>query len=242
MSNPGKFSTGAKDIGEAKQFSWEYPVPDSPFWNDLPFVVGRNFLTCYSPEEIAALPIDLDSSLDKNTKLELLLNILEEKAKNEDLVASPQTYYDVDYEGWENVWLGISTIQDLLERFDDQEMTVRMLCDRRKDKNNLSHFHSLSVILLRKQQFADAEKTEIPVLKWLEKLLGSDSPQALGSRRIIARAVWQMGRIEEAKEMFLEVKKLIEASGNGKYALYQAEQLQTTEEMISKLATGISPD
>lgn len=73
---------------------------------------------------------------------------------------------------------------------DEEEQTIRMLIDKRKDKTNLSHMHTLSAILLGRGKYAKAEEMEGKVKVWLDGKLGRDSPQALGSRKIIAQAVW----------------------------------------------------
>ncbi|KAK5652325.1 hypothetical protein OQA88_10675 [Cercophora sp. LCS_1] len=223
----------------AKNFSWEYPVPDNAFWNDLKFVIGRNFLTSFSPEEISQLPIDPNSTQSKSEKLELLLHLLREKIAAQDAEALPQTFYDINYEAWETTWLAVHTLQYELG-LPEAEQTIRMLIDKRKNKANLSHFHTLSVVLFEKGRYADAEEMERPVLEWLVGRLGDTSPQALGSRRIIARAIWKQGpeRRVEAEALFEQVKTLVEESGSGKYAVYKDEQMEVTETMIADLRAG----
>lgn len=229
------------NIGAAKNFSWEYPVPDNAFWNDLKFTVGRNFLSSFSsPEEIAQLPIDPSSTQSKSEKLELLLRLLQEKIAARDEEASPQTFYDVDYEAWDTTWLAVHTIQYELGCLPEAEQIIRMLMNRRKNKANLSHFHSLSVLLFEQGRYSEAEEVERPVLDWLVGRLGDTSPQALGSRRIIARAIWKQGseRRSEAEALFEEVKRLAEESGSGKYAVYRDDQMEETETMIADLRAG----
>lgn len=229
------------NIGAAKNFSWEYPVPDNAFWNDFKFTVARNFLSSFSsPEEIAQLPIDPNSTQSKPEKLQLLLRLLQEKIAARDAEASPQTFYHVNYEIWETTWMAVHTIQYELDRLPEAEQTIRMLIDRRKNKANLSHFHSLSGLLLEQGRYAEAEEVERPVLDWLVDRLGDTSPQALGARRIIARAIWKQGqeRRAEAEVLFKAVKKLVQESGTGKYAVYKDEQMEETETMIADLRAG----
>lgn len=237
-----RYSQGKKDIGEAANFSWEYPVPANEFWNTLGFVTGRSFLQCFSADEIARLP--LDSTLSKSGKLELLLKLLREKLSSQDAAAAPQTPYDVNYEAWDKLLLGIYTMQGQLGQSADAEKTIRMLVDRRKDKTNLSHLHSLSGLLDEQGKYAEAEETEEPVKLWLDERLGKDSPQALGSRRIIVRAIWKQGpsRRAEAKELFSEVMDLIGGMGGGQFAVYQAEQREITEKMVAELEKEDGPE
>ncbi|EON63811.1 hypothetical protein W97_03039 [Coniosporium apollinis CBS 100218] len=233
-----RYSQNSKNIGEAKNFSWEYPVPANDFWNPLDFVVGRNFLQCFSADEIARLP--LDSTLSKDGKLELLLQLLQEKLFSRDAAAAPQTLYDVDYAAWDKLLLGMCTMQGQLGQSAEAEKTIRSLVDRRKDRTNLSHLHSLSGLLAEQGKHAEAEETEMPVKLWLDERLGKDSPQALGSRRIIAKAMWKQGpsRQGEARELLAEVMELIGGMSGGQFAVYQAEQRETTEKMIADLERG----
>jgi hypothetical protein len=241
-ANPAvRYSQNKRDIGEAKNFSWEYPVPDNKFWRDLDYVVGRNFLQCFSADEIKLLPFD--DSPSKSDRLELLLRLLREKLSSEDAAAAPQTVYDVNYDAWEKLLLAIYTIQMQQDRHADTEQTIRTLVERRKDKSNLSHFHSLSGLLCNQGRYTEAEETEISVKRWLDEYLGKDSPQALGSRRIIAQSVWKQGpsRRAEAKELFSEVIELINGMDGGNYAVYQAQEMEVTEKLIMDLENWSTP-
>jgi len=230
-----RYSQKTKDIGEAKNFSWEYPVPDNEFWNSLDFFIGRNFLKCFSEDEIQRMP--LDSTLSKMGKLELLLQLLEEKLSAENAAAAPQTLHDVNYDVWDQLLLGKCTMQWQLGLYADAEKTIRTLLDHRNDKTNLSYGHSLSALLDIQGKYAEAEETEIPVQLWLDERLGKDSPQALGARRTIAHAIWKQGaaRQAEAKELFAEVMNLISGMSGGQYAVYQEEQREITEKMLADL-------
>ena len=235
-----RYSQNDKDIGDAKNFSWEHPIPINDFWNALDFQVGRNFLQCFSPDEIELLQLDESSasSLSKEGKLQLLLKLLEDKLSAGDSAAAPRTLYDVDYGSWDKLMLGVHTMQLYLERDAEAEKSLRELIDRRKDKTNLSYLHSLSVMLEKRGEYAEAERTERQVRVWLDGKVGKDAPQALGSRRIIARAMWKRGgeeRRREARELIEEVRKLTEGSGGGRYAVYQEEQREITERMVQGL-------
>ena len=67
---------------------------------------------------------------------------------------------------------------------------------------------------------------------WLDIRLWKDSPQALGSRRIIARSIWKQRRESEARTIFSEVLSLIQGMSVGQYAVYQSEQLELTEKLL----------
>ena len=238
MTSPSgvRYSQGKKDIGDAKNFPWEHPVPENKFWNDLSFVTGRNFLQSFSVEEVEQLPIDPESHLPKDEKLKQLLVLLHEKLAREDAAAAPQTYYDVDFKGWNTLQLGVYTMQDQLE-LPEAEPTLRMMVDKRKDKSNLSHLHTLASLLLKQGKYVEAEEAARPVCDWLDGLVGKNSPQALGSRRMIAQAVWRQGpsRHAEAARLFAEIKELIATMDGGRFAVYKDEELEMVEKLINDL-------
>ncbi len=231
-----RYSDGEPDAGKGRNFPWEYPVPDNKFWNDLPFVVGRNFLLNFSAEEIEQLPIDPDSALEKDQKLELLDELLHKRLAAQDSAAAPNTFYDVDYAGWDKLWLGIFTMQQELGR-PEAEPTMRMMCDRRKDNANLSHFHTLAGLLLARGEYAEAEGMEKDVKVWLEEKIGKDCPQALGAWRIIAQAVWKQGlsRRTEAEQLLDEMKGIIDQMSSGPFVVYQKQERELFEKMIESL-------
>ena len=222
-------------MGLATNFSWEYPIPVNDFWDTLDFSVGRNFLTCFTPDELERMHLD-DSkgSLDQTAKYELLLSNLKKKCADEDAKAAPQTLLDVNFDLWNELTHGMSTLYHYLGNMDEEEKLTRSLIENRKDKTNLSYFHSLSGLLRDRGRFAEAEEMEISVRDWLDGRLGPDSSQALGSRRIIAECACKQGKRTEARGLLDEVFSLVEASGKGKYAVYQDEQREMTEVLWAK--------
>ncbi|RYP78638.1 hypothetical protein DL769_003134 [Monosporascus sp. CRB-8-3] len=207
-----RYSQGKKDMGESRKFPWEYRVPDNKFWHDVSFCAARNFLQNFSPEEIDQLQIDPESTLEKRAKIELLARLLGELLKKREAEAAPKTYYDADFVGWDRLWLAVYTMQDELGD-PEAERTLRMLCDRRKDKTNLSHQHTLAGLLLDRGKYAESEEMEKEVKAWLDDRLGRDSPQALSARRIITQALWKQGlsRRGEADGAISDLMSIIDA-------------------------------
>ncbi|OBT67786.1 hypothetical protein VE03_03478 [Pseudogymnoascus sp. 23342-1-I1] len=234
-----RYSDGKPQTDKSPNFSWEYPLPENRFWSGLPFVVGRNFLSNFSAEEIEHLPIDPNSTLGKDKKLELLLDLLKRRLAEKDLAAAPETYYDFDFAGWDKLWLGIFTMQDELG-YPEAEQTTRMMCDRRKNKSNLSHFHTLAGILVAKGEYVEGEEMERKVKYWLEERLGKDSPQALGASRIIIKAVWKQGleRRREAEELVDDTRQIIRQMGNGQFGVYQQMERDMFENLVEGLQKG----
>ncbi|KAK5990011.1 hypothetical protein PT974_08274 [Cladobotryum mycophilum] len=232
-----RYSTGSRPIGNAKNFSWEYPIPRCPFWDDLEFATGRNFPSVYSREDIGKLPIDPDSTDDRQTKLNLLLKLLRERSAEKEAGAAPETYLEVDSKGWSTLHLGIYTVQYALGLRGEAEQTVRVMVDKTEGNTKLSHSHTLAAVLLAKGDCVEAEKLEKPVRAWLVGLLGQDSPQALGAMRTIVRAVWRQGpgRRAEAKGLIAEWKETVDGMGGGQYGAYQDEEREMMDKIVSEL-------
>lgn len=155
-----RYSHKQKDIGSAKSFSWEYPVPIDAFWDSLDFLVVCNSLQCFSAEGMSQLP--LDDSLSKDGKLEILLKLLQDKLASEDAPAAPMTFYDVDFPAWDILPLAIYKMRLHLNDLDAAERTLRSLVDQRKDPTNLSHLHSLSCLLEQRGDYLGAEEQNHP--------------------------------------------------------------------------------
>lgn len=241
-----RYSQGHKDIGEARRFSWEYPVPDNDFWGDLPYSLSRNVLQSFQPEKLNRISGHFKSGekLDRTVKLQLLARLLQEELREQDATAAANaavdsrlTFYDVDYTRWSAVWLAITSIQKELGQSVEAENTMRMLHEKRRDPANLSHLHSLASLLLARGEYVEAEKMEADVKAWLDGVLGKESPQSLSARRMLAEATWKQGetRRRDAECVLDEIRAIIEKMGSGQYAVYQEEE----RDMLDKLAKSL---
>ncbi|KAK7931992.1 hypothetical protein PG985_002704 [Apiospora marii] len=248
-----RYSQGQKDIGQARNLSWEYPVPDNDFWRDLPYSLSRNFLQSFSPEKLLQLSAHFEGhdKLDRVAKLELLARLLHDELKEQDASAaanaaaaedddSRQTFYDVNYPRWRAVWLAVCSAQQELGQRVEAEDTLRMLHEKRRDPANLSHLHSLASLLLTRGVYAEAERMELDVRTWLDSRLGRDSPQALGARRMLAEATWKQGatRRQEAGDVVDEMRVIIDGMGAGQYAAYQDEEREMLDKLVLSLQDG----
>lgn len=59
-------------------------------------------------------------------------------------------------------------------------------------------------MLEKRGNYAEAEKIARSEKLKLDAELGKDSPQAIGSQKIIARAIWKQKRKEKARERIAE--------------------------------------
>ncbi|KAK3389314.1 hypothetical protein B0H63DRAFT_463373 [Podospora didyma] len=248
---------------EAQAFSWEAPVPVNRFWDDFDYCLSRNFLGNFTNDELRSQQsaIDPDSEAPKTEKLELLLRLLEEKLATEEEVSV--VWFDAplhvrEYKRWQSLVQGIYTMQDALDRLDDAEKSIRLLVDRcppgggQQDENgsssslvssaNVGALHMLGDHLVKMKKFVEAEETALPVREWMDASpkLGRDSPQALGSRRIILRALWGQGpeRKADAEAVLAEIYAIIEDLGTGtsRFSVYQEEEKEIIDKMVKDLA------
>jgi len=126
-------------------------------------------------------------------------------------------------------------MQSALGQKAEEEKLCRELAARSEEKDNLKSQHYLSFVLEERGYFAEAEKIALSLKPRIDKELGEDSPQVVGCRKIVARAVWKLGRKEEARELIREVFLLIDRMGDGKYAVYQEGNRLMLEGMVKEL-------
>lgn len=231
MANPPdvRFSQGDKDIGSARDFPWEHPVPKSQFWDDIPYGAACNFLMLFKPNE--QVIVDLEgTTLDKKDKLHLMEKMLRQRLASKDAAAVPKTLYDEDYENWCRIWMAIVSIQLALQVSDSEcEQTLRMMIERSKGPSNIWAQHTLIQVLLRNGKLAEAEATALQVLAQLDSILGKESPQSLAARRMVAHAIWKQGRQTEAKKLLEEVDGIIDGiKDDNKYFVYKDEGREET--------------
>jgi len=232
-----RYSQEHKDIGNAKEFSWEQAVPKNAFWDDLPYTAARNFLQAFTDADLRIVPINPNSTESKKEKLRFLARYLKKKLIQEEAVSAPSAFSETDYEGWRRVMLGSYTIQRELGDLTGAEDILRLMIDRRKDKSNLSELHTLSDLLMTRGDYNEAEETARKVETWLIEKLGQDSPQALSSKRIIILSLWKQGRSRhaEAQKLLKELQEVVTGMGNGQYAVYQDAERGLMKMLMSQM-------
>ena len=222
-----------------KDSPWEEPVPVGPFWDSIDYSIARNFLGSFTQAELAQLPIDDDSTAGQQSKLILLLRLLQKKLNKEEAAISPQSsLYTSNYQQWYRLWQGIYILQDELN-LPEAEQTARMLVDKIPYKSNPVPSHMLAEHLVKVGKYEEAERTERPIRAWMDARphLGPSSPQALNARRLIAQALWGQGpsRRSEAEALIAEIHWIVEEMGEGQFAVYQAEERRLNQVMMATL-------
>ncbi|PYI04021.1 hypothetical protein BO78DRAFT_399378 [Aspergillus sclerotiicarbonarius CBS 121057] len=235
-----RYSTGEVATSEsAKAFPWESPIPVNSFWDSFSYCTARSFLINFTSSELSTLPIDPSSTATHETKLHLLLDLLQTKlTEKESTTTPPHSLYHTDYDRWYNLWSGIYTMQNTLS-LPEAEQTIRMLVAKRPDETNIVPSHMLAEYLLKAGKYSEAEETARPVCAWMDAQprLGKDSPQALNARRFIAKAVWFQGpgRREEAERLVAELRGLVDGMDGGRFGVYQEEERRLNAEMMGEL-------
>jgi hypothetical protein len=230
-----RFSTGVCEVDKAPKFKWEFPVPDTPFWSSLRYPSARNFLECFSNDEVEGMKLEQHNSLNNQQKAELLIQLLERKISDNSSPSKP--LWVTDNRQWMKIKMAIGTLYGEKPDLDSQIRVAEELQEKRADKSNLSHQHSLAAMLLLKDDcdYKEVEELETPCLPQMIETAGNDSPQAMSSRRILAKAIWMQGRHEEAEKIFQEIFSLLESSATGKYAVYRASETNMTKQLVDEL-------
>ncbi|KAJ3572717.1 hypothetical protein NPX13_g4954 [Xylaria arbuscula] len=191
----------------------EYPVPVNPFWDDIRYPTARSILQAFAPDDDAEkLPIDSKSKLSSHEKLELLHTLLRNRLSQAEASSAPDTLLSADYETWYKIHTAIFSAQKDLGDAGAAETTLRTLFENRRDKENISLLQSLHWMLLERGSYEEVVEQEPRVVEWLDGRLGKNSPQALGSRRMMAEALWRLGRTAEAEARFGEIRELVQCT------------------------------
>lgn len=237
-----RYSNGEIATAEAAEaFSWEAPVPVNPFWDDIDYCLARNFLGSFSEHELQQLPVDPSNRDTYGAKLQLLLHLLEDKLAQEEAAVSPsQSLHDANYARWYDLWQAIQAFQSASGLLEAAEVTARMLVARQPEgSTDVRPRHILAEHLVKVGKYAEAEATARPVCAWMDAQprLGKDSPQAINSRRMIARALWGQGqpRRVEAAALLAEIDDIVDGMGGGRFAVYQEEEKRLNVQMRTEL-------
>jgi hypothetical protein len=235
MDTTARYSTGVGKVSDAPQFSWEFPVPDNDFWRSFRYPSARNFIQCFTEDEIKAFQLhERHGTESPEAKQKLLINALQEHMKSEE--TDNQPLYKTDNASWVRHMMAVTALYSETGDLDAQIQMAETL--REHADNPISHEHSLASMLIQRGQpgdFQKAEEFEGPFLAYVDKRLGQDSPQSLSSRRITAKAVWMQDRQDEAQVLFDETFALIDSMGKGEFGVYQDSERKMTQEMVDDL-------
>ncbi|KAI3397225.1 hypothetical protein diail_11104 [Diaporthe ilicicola] len=227
----------------APKFSWDYDVPEIPFWSDLKYTTGRNFLQCYGTKEIASMEPGFErlGTAPKELRLQFLLAQLEATITDRDAAARPGGLSTTDYPQWVTLTLARMTILSELGRQAEQEAAIQTMIDTtnpaKPGEINMSAVNMLANLKEEEGLYAEAEDLARKVVPFFDGKMGPDSPPSQGTRRCLIRCIWKAGKPEEAKRLAEETRLIIGAMGEKKsqYLKYQDDERQYLQELMADL-------
>ncbi|KXS96189.1 hypothetical protein AC578_2674 [Pseudocercospora eumusae] len=220
----------------AQKFPWDFDKPKTAFWDDIGWKEGRAFFGAFPDDACAesTLADKLESSTDLPTdaKLQILLDILQQRLRDEEALAAdrvpPSSLVESDYRAWRRLWHAIYVIKSHQGRHDEEERIIEMLMETQSSdgEKDLSAHHSMCFILVDKKRFEEAEVMCWDVLNWLDNhpMCGPSSPQSLSIRRLLVKIACQTGSRDTAKRRLGELKALVDGLAKGKFAKYAEEE------------------
>jgi len=220
----------------AQKFPWEYDVPNTPFWNSLPHYAGNVFLRCFTEPEVSAM--NLDGTLSAAEKEQLLLGKLKEKLAIKEEEVAPNRLHDSDYKAWNTLKLAIGGFEGLLGNVEESSKITQERYEN--GPNGTKDMGALSDLGGRMEQlgrYAEAENIALEVLAWVQgnPTLGPDSPQALGSIRVLVKSTWKQGKYDDAKEWIQKCRQTIDELAKGRFAKYEAEERKQIDDDVEEL-------
>ncbi|KAL3421688.1 hypothetical protein PVAG01_05844 [Phlyctema vagabunda] len=231
-----RYSTGILDPNDAPEFAWEYPVPINDFWNSFRYITGRNFLTCFSQQEIFDMNLEQHNNSSNKQKAAILLASIEEKITALETLDRP--LWETDFATWQKLMQAEISVYGELKLLDKEIEAEEEVINKRGDKYIPAHANGLAYLLTKRGRpgdFEKAEELERNAQEWFDLNLGKDSPQAMSVRRVIITAVWGQQRHTEAEELIAEMYQLIEHSERGEYWVYRNVERQLVDKLVDGL-------
>ena len=217
------------------KYSWDYDVPDDPFWKDLPFTTARNFLSCYTPQELEDMSFPpLPEPVDK---WKLLLSRLEDKWEATKSRYDPAPVYQANNKAWMDLRLAMWTVLHELKEMDAAIAILNEMSAHGTYNNQMSAKNMLAGLYTELGRFAEAEVMGKECLTWLRELpqCGPKSPMALGCQRRLLEAIFKQGKEEEAKDIEVKMEDLIQGLSGHQFEKYQDEEQQMLKDKIKEL-------
>lgn len=156
--------------------------------------------------------------------------------------AAPAQLRDVDFDSWARLQMAIGTMHHYRGDYEAEEKIIRNLYESEPVQpdgtKNMSALHGLSGLLEETGRYVEAEATARKVLPWLQghaHLGTADSPQALGSMRVLVKSIWMQARYAEAEEWIERCRLSIEKMGTGMFAKYQEDERAQFEAEVEVL-------
>lgn len=141
-----------------------------------------------------------------------------------------------NYPAWQGLKSTPFHLHRSLGNIDRQEKILCELVERPnpEGKKDLAALDNLSFVMGDKGDYAGSEKLAREAYSLIlgHPSLGKNSPQALGSRRTLIKALANQGKTAEAKELIDEVEATIDGLAGGKFERYRKEEKQALDEVV----------
>ncbi|KAF2434949.1 hypothetical protein EJ08DRAFT_692857 [Tothia fuscella] len=174
-------------------YSWDLAPPTGSFWEDIGWRAATTFTCRYSSDELDSL--ELDSSLPKLEKLELLKSLLERRlAKMENSVAPTQLKV-ADRPIWHGLHYSITMFDGFLGRHDLAAEGYKNLTANADGKPNTGACQAVAIELYNQKNFAEAEDYGAKGLEGMRENYGIDSPPGQGMLRQMVRDHGSAGKV-----------------------------------------------
>lgn len=227
------------------RFDWDIDISNQPFWADLgssSTKIARAFLACCDDRDLAKVQISIGGESDRTTKLRLLRDKIKECYLAESAQVDPSRLQDVRPLRWRSLQVGLNTMEYFLGDLEAAERIGYQLYEHGLDgSKDLSALHALSSLWEEMGKYSEAEAAARVVLPWLQAhptLGDANSPQALGSMKLLVKCLWKQGRHAEAEIWIGNCDVLIQALGDGKFKKYQEDEKMRWASDLHNLRRG----
>ncbi|KAH6677190.1 hypothetical protein B0J14DRAFT_689406 [Halenospora varia] len=223
-------------------FPWEFPVPNTPFWADLPYPLSRNFFQAFTAEELAdfeeAGQFPPDEKLTANEKVELLETLLQLKLGRFNK-SSGTDVEKADYESWKKLILALLSTANFLHNDSQEEELINswLTANSKYTPENKSPHKVRADLLARQGKYLLSIPLYREVLVWMQghPMLGVDAPQTLGCMRGLAGALTrcELGvEVEEGERVMGEMEGLVGRMGEGRFGEYREMEGELFEKFV----------
>ncbi|KAE8312999.1 major facilitator superfamily domain-containing protein [Aspergillus transmontanensis] len=221
---------------KATKSPWKPTTPEGEIWQSLPPAISSSAAANLTPEEITN--INLDPTTPNATKLTILEQALTQKLQSLENAAKPTPLYEKDHPTWQSLKSALFHINRGTGDVEKQESLLLEQVNHPGPKGkDLAALQNLAGLYAEKGEYEKAERLAretVPALRE-HPVLGRDSPQVLGSLRILIKALAGQGKIGEAEGVIGEAEESIENLAGGQFEEHQQEERDALEKVVAGL-------
>ncbi|PLB54120.1 hypothetical protein P170DRAFT_431780 [Aspergillus steynii IBT 23096] len=212
----------------------ELVIPSGPFWDTLDPVISSAVALCFTPQELEDLK--LDPSASNPAKLHTLQEALTEKLLTLEAASQPSTLHEQNYNQWQDLKSSLFHVhRGLGDKEEQEKILLEMINTPSAAGRDLAALHNLSALCEEKGEYEKAERLALEVLPAIQghALLGAASPQALGSLRVLIKAMWGQGKTAQADDYVKQASASIDNLVGTPFAKYQQEERDALVEVMA---------